>query len=100
MVCALDFFQQRPFEVAIVGVAQETALLLETANKNWLPNRVISLYDPEGGKEAVEWIPLLADKGPVDGKAAAYVCRDFTCSAPVADTEELAHLLQIPNPRA
>ena len=28
-------------------------------------------------------VPLLRDRGPVDGQAAAYVCEHFTCRLPV-----------------
>jgi uncharacterized protein YyaL (SSP411 family) len=39
-------------------------------------------------------IPLLEGRRPVDGKAAAYVCRHFTCRAPVTDKAELIAALQ------
>ena len=91
---ALDFFQQRPVEVAIVGslLEADTRALVAAVNQNWMPNRVLSIADPEG--ETADWIPLLAGKTQVDGRAAAYVCRNFTCSAPVTDTEELVRLLE------
>ncbi|PAA85557.1 hypothetical protein BOX15_Mlig016554g1, partial [Macrostomum lignano] len=31
--------------------------------------------------------------GPIDGRAAAYLCRDFTCQLPVTEPAELADLL-------
>ncbi|WP_019200544.1 thioredoxin domain-containing protein [Tsukamurella sp. 1534] len=34
--------------------------------------------------------PLLEGRGPVDGRAAAYVCRGAVCSLPVTDGESLA----------
>jgi hypothetical protein len=30
-------------------------------------------------------VPLLQDRGPVEGQAAAYVCRNLTCQAPLTE---------------
>jgi hypothetical protein len=38
---------------------------------------------------AASSIPLLAGRGLVDGRAAAYVCRGMVCERPVTDPEEL-----------
>jgi hypothetical protein len=39
-------------------------------------------------------VPLLADRGLVDGRAAAYVCQHFVCQQPVTDPDALLALLQ------
>jgi uncharacterized protein YyaL (SSP411 family) len=36
----------------------------------------------------------MADRDLVNGKPAAYVCRDFICKAPVTKPEALADLLR------
>ena len=38
-------------------------------------------------------LPLLAGKALLDGRAAAYLCREYACEAPTAEPEELARLL-------
>jgi uncharacterized protein YyaL (SSP411 family) len=38
-------------------------------------------------------VPLLADRPPVGGRPAAYVCRGFVCSAPVTDVSALSAAL-------
>jgi len=38
-------------------------------------------------------VPLLAGRTPIEGRAAAYVCRDFVCDLPVTDPEELLRQL-------
>ncbi|NBE53472.1 thioredoxin domain-containing protein, partial [Streptomyces boluensis] len=75
-----------PREVAVVGAAGDPdrralhrAALLATA-----PGAVVAVGDP-GSAE----LPLLVDRPLVGGRAAAYVCRNFTCEVPVTDVEGL-----------
>jgi uncharacterized protein YyaL (SSP411 family) len=39
-------------------------------------------------------VPLLEGRDPVDGRAAAYVCEHFACSAPVTSADALESLLE------
>jgi uncharacterized protein YyaL (SSP411 family) len=77
-----------PREVAVVGPDGDPArdLLHRTALRGTAPGAVVAVGRP-GSDVAV---PLLADRGLVGGQAAAYVCRHFTCDAPVTDPAALA----------
>ncbi|MFO8076648.1 MAG: thioredoxin domain-containing protein [Actinomycetota bacterium] len=77
-------------EVAVVGAPDDPAFgeLLAVARERWRPGDVLAAAAP--GDQAV---PLLADRGLVEGRPAAYVCRDFACSRPVTDPADLRALL-------
>ena len=76
-----------PVEIAIVGMpGPERAELHRVAALGAPPGAVIAVGD--GGAAGTE-IPLLAGRTPVDGRAAAYVCRDFSCRAPETDPAQL-----------
>ncbi|MBY8884021.1 thioredoxin domain-containing protein [Streptomyces sp. PTM05] len=79
-----------PREVAVVGPAGDpaTAALHRTALLGTAPGAVVAVGEPDG-----EEFPLLRDRPLVDGRPAAYVCRHFTCDAPVTDAEALAERL-------
>jgi hypothetical protein len=75
-----------PAEIAVVGPAgaEATRALLRTALAAASPGAVLALGD---GTEAT--VPLLEGRGLVDGRAAAYVCRNFACQLPVTDPAAL-----------
>ncbi len=82
-----------PVEIAVVG--PPTPLrdeLQQTALAAAPPGAVLACGDVASPDGAV--IPLLQGRGPVDGKPAAYVCRNFTCRAPVTDAGELRKALR------
>ncbi|MBM4260113.1 MAG: thioredoxin domain-containing protein [Deltaproteobacteria bacterium] len=93
LLCALDFHLQKPQEIVIVGAndAADTRALLDAVHWFYLPNSTLQLAAPGDALEKTS--PLLAGKTQLNGKATAYVCRNFTCSAPVTDAAELKKLL-------
>jgi uncharacterized protein len=81
-----------PAEIAVVGDDgdERTHILHQAALHAAPPGAVLALGD---GSEPGETVPLLVGRGQVDGAPAAYVCRQFTCLAPVTTPEELATAL-------
>ena len=80
-----------PVEVAVVGPAGDprTAELHRTALLAAPPGAVLAVGDPAGSAGGGPEIPLLVGRGLVGGAPAAYVCRGFTCRAPVTSPAEL-----------
>jgi uncharacterized protein len=77
-----------PVEIAVVGPPTPLRDELHlTALAAAPPGAVIVCADATTPDGAL--IPLLQGRGAVDGKPAAYVCRNFTCRAPVTDAGEL-----------
>ena len=78
----------KPKEIAIVGDpdSADTQALLNVARNSYQPFQVVGLgaSGPEGAR-----VPLLYDRGLVDGQSTAYVCRSFACQAPVTKPEGL-----------
>jgi uncharacterized protein YyaL (SSP411 family) len=72
-----------PLEVAVVGPAGDDRAALADAARR-LPGAVVLVAD--GPRDDV---PLLAGRVPVDGRAAAYVCRGFVCERPVTTPDDL-----------
>jgi uncharacterized protein YyaL (SSP411 family) len=83
---AADFYLAPVKEVAIVGPAPEAGELLRVVRGVYRPHLVLACGEADG-------VPLLKDRQPVDGHAAAYVCEHFVCQAPVTSAAELAAAL-------
>ncbi len=102
-----------PAEVAVVGSSEDprTRALHQAALHAAPPGAVLALGDgtvsasagPAGSVPAGfgaagsgAGVPLLAGRGLVNGAPAAYVCRQFTCQAPVTTPEQLREALASP----
>jgi uncharacterized protein YyaL (SSP411 family) len=78
-----DTMLDGPLEVAVVGPAGPDRDAL-AARARRLPGAVVVVAD--GPRDDV---PLLVGRTPVDGSAAAYVCRGFVCERPVTSPDGL-----------
>lgn len=87
---ALDFAISPTKEFAVIGELSDTdtRLLLEVLNTRFIPDGVLACAAP-GDAEAIQAIPLLAERPLQGGKATAYVCQNFACLAPVNTPEAL-----------
>jgi uncharacterized protein YyaL (SSP411 family) len=90
---ALSYTLSQPGEIAIIGDpgSADTQALLRVVRDGYRPFQVVALGAPDAQRLAV---PLLEDRGLVNGRAAAYVCRDFACQAPVTEPEGLREQLE------
>jgi uncharacterized protein len=81
-----------PVEVVLLGRPGEAGLggMLRAAHEIYLPNRVVSGGDPA----KLPPFPLFQGREPRDERVTAYVCRHFTCSAPLHDPRALREELE------
>ena len=96
LLTAADFAAGPSFEVVIAGdpEAEDTRALSRALRGRWQPNAVVVLVPPGEERALIaELAPYTASMRPIQGKAAAYVCRDFTCSLPTTDPKVMLDLL-------
>jgi uncharacterized protein YyaL (SSP411 family) len=89
----LDFQVGDRFELVIVGDPTHpgTRSLLDAAHEKYHPAKVVVGLDP--AREPAVSSPLLRGRALLAGSPAAYLCRGYTCQAPVSDAQELRRQL-------
>ena len=91
LIQALDFGIGPSYEVVIAGEpgAEDARDMLRALRRAFIPNKVV-LFRPAGdGGEITKIAPFTAGQTGIDGRAAAYVCRDYACRAPTTDTRAM-----------
>jgi uncharacterized protein YyaL (SSP411 family) len=89
---AIDFHLSPVKEVALVspaGAGDGMGDLAGVVRSSFRPRIVVA-----GGAEGSDQPELLASRTAVEGRAAAYVCENFTCQMPVGEPAELAAALE------
>jgi len=94
---ALEFQLGPSFEVVIAGqsTASDTREMAQALRREFAPNKVV-LFRPAEGKlpEISDLAPFTRFQVSIDGRATAYVCRDYACELPVTDSEAMLRLLR------
>jgi uncharacterized protein YyaL (SSP411 family) len=97
MLAACEFLLGDPREVVLVGDrgGEDTAALLRELHSRFAPSQVALLVDsPETRRKLAEGIPSIESMRLVQGRATAYVCRNYACQAPVFEAAKLGELLE------
>ncbi|MBM3778594.1 MAG: thioredoxin domain-containing protein [Acidimicrobiia bacterium] len=93
---ALSTFAAGSVQIVIAGPGdrRDTAALMERVRGVYLPAAVVVPVDPEAAGDRPSEVSWLADMTMRDGRATAYVCRNFVCQAPTTDPAELERVLR------
>ncbi len=92
MLSGLHLFLN-PEEIGVIGSKNDpkTKTMLKEIYLTYLPNKILSLRDPQ---EPIEknWFPFLMEKGN-PGVPTTFVCKGFTCLPPITDEKDLKKIL-------
>jgi uncharacterized protein YyaL (SSP411 family) len=96
MLVAFDYSLGKPRQIVIAGEKDkaDTKKFLSELRAHYLPGAMLILADQgEGQKYLGEKLEAIRAMKKINGKAAVYVCENFTCKAPVTDPIALRKLL-------
>jgi hypothetical protein len=102
MVSNLVIWHAPPSQVVVVGTpgADDFRALERVLARHYLPAAVTVVHQAGEDEALARRLPWLAAMDVVNGRAAAYVCQDFTCQAPLTDPDALdAALKDLSAPR-
>jgi uncharacterized protein YyaL (SSP411 family) len=88
---ALDFLIGPTYEITIVGSlhSKETENMLQAIRSTFIPNKVMLLKE----KNLENLAGFTKDMKMIDSKTTAYICRDFVCSEPTTEIEDIMQML-------
>ncbi|MCQ9207160.1 MAG: thioredoxin domain-containing protein [Omnitrophica bacterium] len=94
---ALDFALGPSKEIIIAGKrkSKDTKKMIRELYKPFIPNKVVAFRPAmeEEAKEASSVIKFLYNQAPLNGKATAYVCKNYVCNFPTTNPQEMLNLI-------
>jgi uncharacterized protein YyaL (SSP411 family) len=98
LMTGVDFVLGVSYEVVIVGnyLSEDTKSLIRTLRNKFIPNKVVLL------RECNEMLPKIShlaaftrDLHTLEGKATAYICKNYKCNLPTTDKQKMLDLLNM-----
>lgn len=97
LLCAIDFAVGPSFEVVIASNpgAADTAAMLRPLRRTFVPNKIVIMRpnEPEP-PPIVKLASFTAFQLPLDGRATAYVCRNYACETPTTEPSQMLRSLK------
>jgi uncharacterized protein YyaL (SSP411 family) len=93
MAVSLSTYHAGLQQVVIVGDDERAEPMFDVAAGPYRPFSIVLRIKPGASDRLASVAPFVSAMHPVNGQAAAYVCRDFACRAPVTTREALAREL-------
>jgi uncharacterized protein YyaL (SSP411 family) len=96
MLAALSTWHTPVLQIVVVGPAGrgDTQALLAEVNARYMPGALLLPVAPSAQDALGDLLPWVRSMGMRDGRATAYVCRDFVCQAPVTESKALRAQLE------
>jgi uncharacterized protein YyaL (SSP411 family) len=93
MLAACEFRNGYPRQVILTG--EDVHPLDQALNRRFVPFKVVhGIANEDTRRQLAAWIPAIEDMRPMNGRATAYVCRNYTCQLPVNGVDQFLELLQ------
>jgi len=95
MLASLSSYHAGTPQVVIVGDRQaaDTDALLHVVKQRYRPTMVTLCIEPPARDAIAERLPWVASLRQGEGRATAFLCREFACKAPTNEPVELARQL-------
>ena len=96
LMIAVDFALGPSYEIVIAGDSQngDTVQMIDAIRNMFMPNKIVVLHPTVRKSPSIDDIvPFLQNYTSKDGKATAYVCRNYSCQLPAKDIRSLLELL-------
>ena len=91
MLAALSIYHTGMPQIVILGQrdADDTRALMRAVHGKYLPSAVVVPVAPPHQEALARVLPWITTMRAVEGRATAYVCRDFTCQSPTTSPGEV-----------
>jgi uncharacterized protein YyaL (SSP411 family) len=97
LLLALDLYLGPAAEIVILGGDDRdgTSAVTAALARRFVPNKVVAYRDPAtpSAHTAAVLSGLFAGKAPLPPGPTIYICRDFTCQAPVSGKDAALRIL-------
>jgi uncharacterized protein YyaL (SSP411 family) len=95
LLAAVDFAVGPAYEVVIAGdpQARDLGKMLQKLRRSFIPNKVVIVRPAGEAPEIAALAGFTKDLHGKEGRATAYVCRNYECKLPTTDAGEMLAFL-------